>query len=37
MIGIYGATETLKREVAILLFLSQLALHLRRFESPPRQ
>jgi hypothetical protein len=29
-----GVAELRKREVAILLFLSQLALHLCRFNSP---
>jgi len=32
MVG--GVTERWKRKVAILLFLSQLALHLCRFDSP---
>jgi hypothetical protein len=34
MVG--GVTELRKREGAILLFLSQLTLHLSRFDSPPR-
>jgi hypothetical protein len=33
---LWGSYELRKREVAILLFLSQLAQHLCRFDSPPR-